>query len=72
MEVLISAKYVTAAIVYSMLGIVILFVAFIIFDKCTPGNLWKEVVEKQNVALAIVAAAMMLALAHIISSAIHG
>lgn len=72
METLINAKYVTAAIVYSMLGILILAVAFIIFDKLTPGNLWKEVVEKQNVALAIIAAAMMLAMAHIISSAIHG
>lgn len=72
MDVLINAKYVTAAIVYSMLGILILAVAFIVFDKLTPGNLWKEVVEKQNIALAVIAAAMMLAMSNIIASAING
>ena len=72
MEMLISGKYIVAAIVYSLLGIVILAVSFIVFDRCTPGHLWTEVVEKQNVALAITAAAMMLAMAHIIASAIHG
>jgi putative membrane protein len=72
MEVLVSGKYILAAIIYSVLGILILAVSFVIFDKCTPGELWKEVVIKQNMALAIVAAAMMLAMAHIISSAIHG
>jgi uncharacterized membrane protein YjfL (UPF0719 family) len=72
MEVLINAKYVTAAIVYSMLGILILATAFIVFDKLTPGNLWKEVVEKQNIALALIAAAMMLAMSNIIAAAIKG
>ena len=72
MEAFISGKYIAAAVIYSILGIFILAVSFIVFDKLTPGELWKEVVVKQNVALAIVAAAMMLAMAHIISSAIHG
>lgn len=65
-------KYITASIVYSLLGIVILVVCFVIIEKLTPENLWKEIVDKQNIALAILAAAFMIAVAIIISSAIHG
>ncbi len=72
MEELISIKYVVSALVFSVLGLVILTVAFILFDKLTPGNLWKEIIEDQNIALAIIVGAMMLAIASIISSAIHG
>ncbi|MBL7840549.1 MAG: DUF350 domain-containing protein [Cyclobacteriaceae bacterium] len=65
-------KYLIASLVYSLVGIVVLGVTFWIFEKITPENLWKEILEKQNLALAIVAAALMLSLSIIISSAIHG
>ena len=69
---LINMKYVVAALVYSGIGIVVLFIALWLFDLITPGNLWKEIVEEHNIALAITAGAMTIAIAHIISSAIHG
>lgn len=65
-------KYVLASLVYSLMGIVILAAVFWFVEKITPENLWKEILEKQNVALAIMAAAFMIALSIIISSAIHG
>ncbi|QIX62711.1 DUF350 domain-containing protein [Hymenobacter lutimineralis] len=65
-------KLIAASIIYSVLGIVILVVSFIIIEKLTPRMLWKEIVEEHNTALAIVAAAFMIAVALIISSAIHG
>ncbi len=68
---LINIKYIVASIVFSGIGIVVLALSFIIFDKLTPGNLWKEIVEEQNIALAITTAAMTLAIAQIIASAIH-
>lgn len=64
-------KYVLASLIYSVVGIIILGVSFWIWEKVTPENLWKEILEKQNMALAIVAAAFMVSLAIIISSAIH-
>jgi uncharacterized membrane protein YjfL (UPF0719 family) len=69
---LINYKYIVASLVYSVLGIFILVIAFWIIEKITPENMWKEIVEKHNIALAIVCAAFMLAVAIIISSAIHG
>ena len=65
-------QYLAAALVYSIVGILILLVAFWIIEKISPENLWLEIIEKQNKALAIIAAAFMIAIAIIISSAIHG
>lgn len=64
-------KYIIASIVYSVIGIVILGLCFWIFEKITPENIWKEIIEKQNIAIAIVSAAFMIAMAIIIASAIH-
>jgi uncharacterized membrane protein YjfL (UPF0719 family) len=64
-------KYILASIVFSLIGIAILGICFWIFEKITPENLWKEIIEKQNVALAIISAAFMIAMAIIIGSAIH-
>jgi putative membrane protein len=69
---LINFKYVANALVFSAIGIVVLAFSFWVFDKITPGHLWKEIVEEQNIALAITAGAMILAIAQIIASAIHG
>jgi uncharacterized membrane protein YjfL (UPF0719 family) len=64
-------KYVLASLIYSFIGIAILGVCFWVFEKVTPENIWKEIIEKQNVAIAIVSAAFMIAIAIIIASAIH-
>ena len=71
-EQLINFKYIVAALVFSAIGIVVLGISFHLFDRLTPGNLWKEIVEEKNIALALVTAAMTLAMAQIIASAIHG
>jgi putative membrane protein len=61
-----------SSVLYSIVGIVILVVTFVIIEKLTPRhNLWKEVVENHNTALAIVAGFFMIAIAIIIASAIH-
>lgn len=65
-------QYLVAAFVYSLEGIVILLLAFWLIDKVTPRDLWKEIVEKQNLAFAILTAAFVIAIGLIISSAIHG
>ena len=59
------------AIGYAILGVVILVVSFVAWDKITPYNLWKEIVEEQNTALAIFAGMMALGIAVIVASAVH-
>jgi len=65
-------KYVLNALLFSFVGLIVLGGSFFIFDKLTPGNLWKEIVEEHNIALAIAAGAFMISMAQIIASAIHG
>ncbi|TAE87922.1 MAG: DUF350 domain-containing protein [Bacteroidetes bacterium] len=72
MDNLINLKYVIAAFLYASLGIVILLGAYWVLEKITPENVWKQVVEHKNVAVAIVFAAFILGVAIIIASAIHG
>jgi putative membrane protein len=59
------------SIVYSVIGIVLVGLAFFIVDKITPYDLWKELVESRNQALATVVAAFVLAIAIIVAAAIH-
>lgn len=70
---LIDFHYVVAAIIFSLIGLAVFAVAFLLLEVLTPKvEVWKELVEKQNVALAIFLGAMALGIAFIIGSAIHG
>ena len=59
------------AIMYAGIGIVIFGLAFLIIDKFTPYNLWKEIVQEHNTALAILLGAMSLGICVIIAAAVH-
>jgi uncharacterized membrane protein YjfL (UPF0719 family) len=59
------------AIVYAGIGIVIFGLAFLIIDKFTPYNLWKEIVQEHNTALAILLGSMSLGVCVIIAAAVH-
>lgn len=72
MENYINMKLVVASALYSFIGILILVITFVIIELITPENLWKEIIDKQNLALSVMASAFMIAMAIIIASAIHG
>ena len=56
---------------YALIGVVIFWLCFVLIDKITPTDLWAEIVEKQNRALALVVAAMCLGISIIVAAAIH-
>ena len=60
------------SILFALIGVLIFWLCFVIIDKFTPYNLWDEIVEKQNLALALVVAAMSLGISNIVAAAIHG
>jgi len=72
MENFLNYKYIISSVVYSFIGIFILAISFYILEKITPENLWKEILERQNMALAIILGAFILAISIIIASAVHG
>jgi uncharacterized membrane protein YjfL (UPF0719 family) len=60
------------SILFALIGVIIFWLCFVIIDKLTPYKLWEELVEKQNVALAIVVGAMCLGISIIVAAAVHG
>lgn len=60
------------SILFALIGVAVFWISFVIVDKLTPYDLWGEIVEKKNVALAIVVGAMCIAIGLIISAAVHG
>jgi uncharacterized membrane protein YjfL (UPF0719 family) len=44
----------------------------VLVDKLTPYKLWEEIVEKKNIALAIVVGSMCIAIGMIVAAAVHG
>lgn len=60
------------SLLYALLGVLIFWICFIVIDKLTPYKLWEEIVERRNIALAIVVGAMCLSIGMIVSAAIKG
>ncbi len=63
---------VAGSILYALIGVAIFWVCFLIVDKLTPYDLWAEIIEKKNMALAIVVGAMCIAIGLIVAAAVHG
>jgi uncharacterized membrane protein YjfL (UPF0719 family) len=61
-----------AALIFAVVGIVVLAVAWWIMVKVSPFSFRKEIEEDQNVALAIVAGAVIIGISLIIAAAVHG
>ena len=59
------------SILYAIVGVLVFWITFLLIDKLTPYDLWQEIVEKQNVALGLVVAAMSLGISIIVAAAIH-
>ncbi len=60
----------TLSIIFAIIGFVLLFVGYKVFDWLTPTDLGDDIFRKGNVATAILAAAFVIGLAIIIAQAI--
>lgn len=59
------------ALIYAVVGIGLFVVVFALIDRLTPYQLWVEIVEKRNTALAILLGAMSIGVCLIIAMAVH-
>ena len=65
-------KTALASLVYSLLGIAVFALSFLVMKAVTPFSIRKEIEEDHNTALAIVIGSVILGISLIISAAIHG
>ena len=63
---------VVATLVFALIGIVLFALAFLIIVKVAPFSTRKEIEEDQNVALAILIGSVIIGIAMIVASAVHG
>ena len=62
---------VEAALIFAFVGIAVFVLSFVIVDKMTPYDLWKEIMEEHNMALALLVGAMSIGICIIIAAAVH-
>ena len=65
-------RHLLAAVVFSVVGIVVFFVSLLLMEKLTPFSIIKEIGDEHNVALAIIVGAIVLGIAIIVAAAIVG
>jgi putative membrane protein len=59
-------------LIFSVLGIVLFAIAFIVIVKILPFSTRKEIEEDQNTALAILIGSVIIGIAIIVAAAVHG
>ncbi len=60
------------SLLYSVVGLLVFCIGFVLIDTLTPYNLWEQLVKEKNVALAIVVGCVSIGLCLIIAAAVHG
>jgi uncharacterized membrane protein YjfL (UPF0719 family) len=63
---------IASTLVFTLIGILVSLIGFKLWDRFTPGNLEEEICKKQNVAAAILGAAIILGTSLIVAAAMIG
>ena len=59
-------------LIFAAVGVAAAVAGYKLFDKCTPGDLHREIIENKNVAAAIVGGCVILGVCIIIAAAMIG
>ncbi len=65
-------SHLVAAIVFSIVGVIVFFACLLLMEKLTPFSIVKEIGEEHNTAMAIIIGAIVLGVSVIIAAAIVG
>ena len=66
------APHAIAALIFSVIGLIVLALAIVLMSKLMPLPFWKEIEEDQNTALGIMVGSIVIGISIIIAAAIHG
>jgi uncharacterized membrane protein YjfL (UPF0719 family) len=61
-----------AAIVFSLVGVIVFFGCLLLMEKLTPFSILKEIGDEHNMAVALIVGAIVLGISIIIAAAIVG
>jgi putative membrane protein len=66
------AQNAIAAIIFAVIGLVVLAGSIVLMSKLMPLPFWKEIEEDQNTALGVMVGSIVIGISIIIAAAIHG
>ena len=69
---LLDLEHILAVLVYSVMGILVMVLAFVIIDWVHPRDIWGEIADKQNTAMAIMFGCMRVGIAIIVAASVVG
>ena len=72
LAVTLDVSSIIGALIYSLIGIVLFAIAFLVIVKISPFSIRKEIEEDQNTSLAILMGSVIIGLSLIIAAAVHG
>lgn len=72
MDLVREGRAIIFSLMYAGIGIVLLFLAYRVFDWLTPTDLQRAIFEEKNVAVAVTVGFFMLGIAVVIHGAIGG
>jgi len=58
-------------LIFAFLGVLVFVVSIWVVSKLAPFDLWKQIVEERNVAVAIFAGAVALGICWIVAATMH-
>jgi putative membrane protein len=67
-----DVRVLVLSIIYAVLGMILLYVGYRVFDWVTPTDMQKKIFEEGNTAVAITVGLFILGLAVVIGAAIAG
>jgi uncharacterized membrane protein YjfL (UPF0719 family) len=59
-------------VLFAAVGVAMAIAGYKLFDRCTPGDLHKEIIENKNVAAALIGAAVIIGTCIIVAAAMIG
>ncbi|MEO2033315.1 MAG: DUF350 domain-containing protein [Planctomycetaceae bacterium] len=71
-ELALLMRHLLAAVVFAVVGIVVLALSFWLMETLSPFSLKKEIEEDQNVALGVVMGSVVIGISLIIAASIQG
>ena len=65
-------EHLLAAVVFSIVGVIVFFASLLLMEKLTPFSIVKEIGEEHNQAVAMIVSAIVVGIAIIVAAAILG
>lgn len=59
-------------VLFALIGILLAIAGYKLFDRCTPGDLHREIIQEKNLAAAVIGGAIILGVCIIVAAAMIG